>query len=418
MSGKEGWKIELVKEDLHIYTVCDCIDNQYYVTTEVPMIRHNKPESFLPMQIRDTDGIKEVYYEITGRCSFPNWAKTGKIGYEEFRRMLEGFRQLLKDIEEYMLSLNQVSFKKEEIYLDEKGRFFWIYTPFREENTQRRMEDLLLFILSVADYHDREALDLIYRTLNHLKKEGFSKSVLEELTEDKKCHMEDDVSPGDLSDSSIHEEENSRQKDTRIRPGPILILLFMGMDLAAFLYLCYCVSIRGSTIFLTLCLTAVILIFVILLPKGLTVFSEKKDSGARDRDKEKSRDEYTDIWEDDFQKKWREESYDETVFLSLPSNYDNPFLSSGKSDESIEIQVLPFYIGSEAGLNQLSIKNRAVSRQHAVIVRGEGDGYYLKDLNSKNGTTVNRKKALPEEMILLKAGDEIYFADDLWTFHF
>ena len=192
----------------------------------------------------------------------------------------------------------------------------------------------------------------------------------------------------------------------------------MGVDLAAFLYLCYCVSIRGSTIFLTLCLTIVILLFVIMLTKGLTNLPKKEVSEATGSDKEKSQDEYKDIWEDDFQKKWGEESYDETVFLSLPSNFNKPFLSSRNSNQSIEIQVLPFYIGSEAGLNQLSIKNRAVSRQHAVITRGEEDGYYLKDLGSTNGTSVNRKKALPEELILLKEGDEICFADDRWTFHF
>ena len=418
MTGKEEWKIELVKEDLHIYTVCDCIENQYYVTTEVPMIRLNKPESFLPMQIRDTDGVKTVYYEITGRCSFPNWVKSGKIGYGEFRRMLEGLRQLLKDIEDYMLSLDQVSFRKEEIYLDEKGSIFWLYTPCQEENTQKRMEDLLLFILSAADYHDREALDLIYRTLHRLKNEGFSQRVLEELTEDKICHPEDNLPSGALSEPIIHGEEDSCRKETKLHPARIFILLFMGVDLAAFLYLCYCVSIRGSTIFLTLCLTIVILLFVIMLTKGLSNLPKKEVSEATGSDKEKCQDEYKDIWEDDFQKKWGEESYDETVFLSLPSNFDKPFLSSRNSDQSIEIQVLPFYIGSEAGLNQLSIKNRAVSRQHAVITRGEEDGYYLKDLGSTNGTSVNRKKALPEELILLKEGDEICFADDRWTFHF
>ena len=407
-----------MKEDLHIYTVCDCIENQYYVTTEVPMIRHNKPDSFLPMQIREMDGKKTVYYEITGRRSLLNWGKSGKIGYEEFRRILEGFRRLLKDIEEYMLSLDQVSFRKEEIYLDEKGSFFWLYTPFHEENIPKRMEDLLLFILSAADYHDREALDLIYRTLHRLKKEGLSQAALEELTEDKGRQPDAAIAMDVLSESSMDEEKEPHQKDAKKRLAPTLILLPMGIDLAAFFYLCYCVSIRGSTIFLTLCLMIVTVVFAILLPKGVAALSERKDSEGKVSDMERNRDDPGEIWGDGFQKKWEEESYDETVFLSLPSGIEKPLLSSENTGESIEIQVLPFYIGSEAGLNQLSIKNRAVSRQHAVITRGEGDGYYLRDLGSKNGTSVNRKKALPEEPVLLKEGDEICFADDWWTFRF
>ena len=95
--------MEIIKEDLHTYMAYDFIENQYYTGTEVPMIRHNMPESFLPLQIRDMDGKRAVYYEITGRCSLPTWVESRKIGYEECRKILAGIRLLLMDIEEYML---------------------------------------------------------------------------------------------------------------------------------------------------------------------------------------------------------------------------------------------------------------------------------------------------------------------------
>ncbi len=416
-----------MKEDLHIYKVCDFKENQYYRTTEVPMIRFNKPDSFLPLQIRDIDGRKAVYYEITGRCSLATWVGSRKTGYEECRSILQGIRQMYTDIEEYLLSLDQVSLKKEEIYVDEKGRLLWLYTPFHEENIQKRMEDLLLYILSALDYHDRKALDLVYHTLHRMKKEGLSQMVLEDPEEYKENRSEACIytdSPSEIG-FPVHEDISSGRKKTKIRPFRALILLSLGMDLAAFFYLCYCVSIRGATLFLSICLTATILVFTILLVKGMGLFTGKKESGTMTPDPEEIKEhplpewegDIPEKWKEDFRGKWEEETYDETVFLNFPSCSDKPVLSSVHSGESIEIQVFPFYIGSEAGLNQLPIKNRAVSRQHALIVRGEMDDYYLKDLNSKNGTTVNRKKALPEELILLEDGDEIAFADDLWTFH-
>ena len=423
-----GRKIELVKEDLHIYMVCDFKENQYYRTTEVPMIRYNKPESFLPLQVRDIDGIKAVYYEITGRCSLQTWVGSRKTGYEECRSILQGIRQMFIDIEEYLLSLDQVSLKKEEIFVDEKGRLLWLYTPFQEENIQRRMEDLLLFVLSVLDYHDRKALDLVYHTLHRMKKEGLSQMILEEPEEYKENRADAGIYADAPSEIEVpnHTDLSFGRKETRTRPFRTLLLLPLGVDLAGFFYLCYCVSIRGATLFLTICLAVVILVFVILLSIGMRLFAVKKKTQTTDPDPEENKnhplpeweDDFPEKWKEDFREKWEEETYDETVFLSLPSCSDKPVLSSDHSGESIEIQVFPFYIGSEAGLNQLPIKNRAVSRQHAVILRGETEDYYLKDLNSKNGTTVNRKKVLPEELVLLTEGDEIAFADDLWIFHY
>ena len=425
--GEGGRKIELVKEDLHIYMVCDFKENRYFRTTEVPMIRCNKLESFLPLQIRDTDGKKAVYYEITGRCTLPTWVESRKTGYEECRRILQGIRQMFSDIEEYLLSLNQVSFSIDEIFVDEKGRLLWLYTPFHEEDIQKKMEDLLLFILSVLDYHDRKALDLVYHNLHRMKREGVRQMLLEDPTE----YTENRPDAGLCADSAseipseFNEDVSSGRKDIKIRPFPVQLLLPLAADLAAFCYLCYCVSIRGATPFLTICLTVAILAFAILFAAGMRLFIVKKDTGTVDSGPKGKvnhalgewREDIPEKWKEDFRERWENESYDETVFLSLSTCSDKPVLSSSHSDESIEIQVFPFYIGSEAGLNQLSVKNRAVSRQHAVIVRGETGDYYLKDLNSKNGTSVNRKKALPEEMVLLKDGDEISFADDLWTFH-
>ncbi|MBR5047204.1 MAG: hypothetical protein IKX76_03100, partial [Eubacterium sp.] len=255
--------MEIVKEDLHIYRVCDFDENPYYMTTEVPMIRHNLPGSFLPVQIRETDSRKTVYYEITGRCSLMTWAESRRIGYEECQCILEGIRLLLRDVEEYLLSLNQVSLKKEEIYVSGEGRLLWMYTPFGRDNIHKEMEDLLLWILTVVDYHDRKALDLVYGTIHRLRKEDPGLSGLGEWIcsggsrQDTKTDAERLPEFPVFEETDLHEQSSrkensdgpgSRDKKKKHIRSKTFILFAMCIDLAAFFYLCYCIYIRGATI--------------------------------------------------------------------------------------------------------------------------------------------------------------------------
>lgn len=52
----------------------------------------------------------------------------------------------------------------------------------------------------------------------------------------------------------------------------------------------------------------------------------------------------------------------------------------------------------------------AVSRRHAEFFRTEA-GWTIRDLGSRNGTELNGTKLEPEQTVLLKAGDEIVFAE-------
>ena len=56
-----------------------------------------------------------------------------------------------------------------------------------------------------------------------------------------------------------------------------------------------------------------------------------------------------------------------------------------------------------------------VSRVHARI-RKKDDGYYLADLNSRNGTSVNGRMLKPEEEYLLQNEDQVDFAKARYLF--
>lgn len=68
-----------------------------------------------------------------------------------------------------------------------------------------------------------------------------------------------------------------------------------------------------------------------------------------------------------------------------------------------------------ASQNDLVIANAAVSGNHALIKREE-QGMKLYDLNSSNGTRVNKRKLRENQGMLLKNGDKISFANSHFTY--
>ena len=64
-------------------------------------------------------------------------------------------------------------------------------------------------------------------------------------------------------------------------------------------------------------------------------------------------------------------------------------------------------MGREVGGTNLLLPERQISRRHAEIVR-KPDGFWLKDLGSKNGTFLNGKEV--REPVQLQDGDEIQVA--------
>ena len=75
------------------------------------------------------------------------------------------------------------------------------------------------------------------------------------------------------------------------------------------------------------------------------------------------------------------------------------------SPEEYELTRPEIIIGRHPNVD-ISIPSPAVSRLHARLTR-EGEGYFLEDLGSSNGTFLNSERLL--ERRLLKAGDQVRF---------
>lgn len=83
--------------------------------------------------------------------------------------------------------------------------------------------------------------------------------------------------------------------------------------------------------------------------------------------------------------------------------------------ETYELRGKEILIGKSKEKAKVLIQEPAVSRVHALLTKKES-GYYLQDMNSKNGTFVNGDRIPVHKEVLLKECDEIHFANI--CFHF
>ncbi|NLC67954.1 MAG: FHA domain-containing protein [Clostridiaceae bacterium] len=102
---------------------------------------------------------------------------------------------------------------------------------------------------------------------------------------------------------------------------------------------------------------------------------------------------------------------DNTVFLAVERN-KKPFLrqeGDGFVEETL-INKEDFLIGRLGGQVDYVVKNKAVGKIHAQVI-SRGGKYYIKDLNSKNGTYINHTRIDSNIEYEIKDGDRITFAN-------
>lgn len=105
-----------------------------------------------------------------------------------------------------------------------------------------------------------------------------------------------------------------------------------------------------------------------------------------------------------------QESYGNTIFMEAAvQRKENKLYGINKGNKyHITLEELPCTIGKMAGSVDIVIKDNTISRIHAKLTK-QGEGIYVTDLNSTNGTFKNGVRLDPHESVLIEEGDEIRF---------
>ena len=417
----------------------------------------NRIPGLLDCRVEHMDGKTMLLYDVTSRQSLRVYLEKRRVSAEILRTILGGILRAAENLEEYLLDPGHFVLKMEYVFLDaaaeETGL---IYDTGYEGDFYEGLKELAGGLLANVPEDDHEAILLGYRFCHELDVPARDTPALLGLLAGngrKEAEYEADPGSPDLyvpfpeASGNLYEEpsralpepireaapENAKK---RRRTGVLYAAAVTGGGLAIVL-LIYTVrtilpAYRGEV--LPLWLSAVPAAGIAAAFAILMLHRRRKKPAKEERslpdtavmnEQELFRDLYVPA---DCENPpaaglyVRPEEYDggpETQILSAPAGRSGRTARLVPKDTAYggaEIRLA----GAETRIGKLPeavdavIASPVISRIHARVMRRE-NGWFLEDLNSRNGTYVNGKNTAPGGTPLAD-GDEVRFADEGFIF--
>lgn len=416
------------------------------------MAEQNEIKGLLKLHSIKRDGIRYLHYEITSRQPLEGIYERKVMNYQDILNILNDIREVMENMQKYLLNPAHLIFIPEYIFVGADHRAAFCYFP--EAEKEESIISLAEFILKKLDHEDTQAVVLGYRFYQSVCKENFSVTrVWKELvltgeageegfgstvknaqteTEDqyelekeagepesfrgREYYKEQEFSEDyELQEYDVVHKERKKKKPLkkmewvfeRVHP----IILFSGLFFLAVIEILFYFQViqlaeAGGMFFLMI--SAEML--------GNRFWKSKKEKKKTYRTYEAYEEEelyYEKLQDEMYQKE--EEDIGETCCLTAVLNRQGLRLvhvagETGRGlypDICLEKGVL--FVGKRKGESDVILDSPTVSRMHARLEARDGQ-YFVKDLNSRNGTFCNDQKLHPQEQREISAGDRITFA--------
>ncbi len=427
---------------------------------EARMLIGNTIDGLLKFRIRKSDNQCQFCYEITSRQPLGRLLETKTISAEQLRRLLLGIAQTLTRMEDYLLTEEQILLDPDFIYVElESFQPGLCLLPGRRGDFPQEFSELLRFLLGKVDHQDKEAVILIYGLYRESLKDNYGlDNLLRWLIKEERPNGE-----GEKQDRSAEKPEMvyktgftpqepekpemmlwERAKDDSSRNNgfirspdfprkaviawiliiPLMLIFFWLQKGKEGVHLYVTSGILGGTVLIS----AAGVGFSIwkwrrnwaeymavqgedapLKPEDTTMQSEAKPPS------------WTMVFSEEEPEYEEEKEADDdsthTVLLwSRESNESQRrLIPENRMTESIVITYYPFLIGKQESLVDCVIREDGVSRLHVRIDQIDGE-YFLTDLNSTNGTSINGRKLEANETVKLNVGDQVGIAHLVYCF--
>lgn len=437
-------------------------------TMERKMLVSNEIEGILPCQIQNLEKGVEIDYEIDGKMNFCDFLENRMIGKKELHYFYESLLKTISNMRSYLIPVHRLFLNPESIFIDTLGeKLYFCCVPSYEQEIMEQIKTITELLLKHTDHKDQEGVFFIYGLYQMLQQSNMTVAMIEQYIEDSgknNCMTsmtkeEDSEFRKSLDIKSIswgaweevektkvneqtkqveYEDRSEKNIDTTVcykanderRKGNIekkngvqkkenkkkellhkitqagifvLCLLFLGLT-----FRFYQVHSRKNFLVglgMSVCTSVVFIDRERTYRKRRMEVAEKREDVRKGRkriDKE-------------------ELDGDKTVLLSYQGTEETkkqsiPYLKPlSSSEDRIVIGHTPLVLGSLRDAVDIVIQGRGVSRIHATI-EFESDTYYIRDLNSTNGTEWNGEPLFPQRPQELQRGDIILIGTHKYEF--
>ena len=414
------------------------------------MLFSNSINGLLPCTPRLIDGETSLYYEITSRQSLSQIYETKKFNSGDLKSLFEALFHTITCMEDYLLDADLLLLSPDYIYQDFESSFYFCCFPLESAPSGKDFVSLTEYLLPKINHEDNQAVLLGYGlykdSLESPLCPALLKTALAKLKPEKppvqnlfdshsfqKQDCSHEASPSQDIMTTFFEEETLHEKTS---VGWLIGIL---LSLSAFSVCVYfCLHYRLISVSQTI---INFLLFILLSGGSFLIFflvsrqQKKKSESVLDFSSDFSS--YSDSSHSDFSS---DSDFSPDFEISTPS-IPEPQPSSSSSDTvllqpdnpaTVPSASLTFFengqprtvflteefllIGKHPDLASLCLSTPTVSRLHARI-RKDFSYFFIMDLNSKNGTSINGKPLSPQEEYQLCDNDKIQISEVELIFH-
>lgn len=434
---------------------------------QIRMITVNSIGGILKCNTRILDGRVKLYFEITSKQPMTRVFEKKAIGMEELGRIIMGIKKAIENAGEYLLDVDNLIFDPEYIYMNiGTGEMYFCYLPYSENEASSSFHKLAEYLLGRLDHSDKEGVVIGYELYKCTMEENYSMDSIMNSISMKILNAADGMEKEGGGEKEIvccHEDYSGRQQadshagkgkeqsqmphkklesDEKLESGEKIIRYILGG--LAFVILAAAAVLKAEEIFGISSAKAAVAVLVIagaaLSAAGYRMCRRKAEkeyedvviktdytdrmkneiehrteSGEESRrinkrfmDEEEKADE---LEAERIQREEKEsdaEAYGNTVLLAYKPKYEQRKLVAIEAGNGMEIVIskYPFVLGKMPEAADGIINDSAVSRIHAEIIM-ENKKYFVKDLNSTNGTFLNGIRLEANEKLELNIDDEV-----------
>ncbi len=172
---------------------------------QIPMLRENLIPGVIQTDVRYMNGVRQFYYDISGKVSLQQTYERMNLGYEEIKSLVEALLQTIRTLKKYMLDGKGILLEPEFIFC-ERNHYFFCYYPDHEKELTQAFHELTEYIVREVDYRDEKGVHLAYVMHKATMEEHYSiEQIMNEFFEERE-ELQEEVSYERCEEEAFEEE--------------------------------------------------------------------------------------------------------------------------------------------------------------------------------------------------------------------
>ena len=383
---------------------------------QMRMIEENRIDGLLAISRKSLNGQEYYLYDISSLVSMEILFEGRMIGAENLIRIIDSLKKLSKKLEDYLLDLDGIVLRPDTVFIssDEQNIYYTYYSTL-DSNFEDELKKLFEYIIKKLNHKDTRAVAIAYGIYKRICDGNINVDTVfdYEEAEEPKCEViEEKIEVKDVLPQIAEEEREVADKSRLYIFYAIAGLL--GMVFLAFFAAIFIERIRPGRMERTTNIAVCMMLGV----AGYFVYNwyvKNKDSLVKIQHiRERIPYERTDVRiivpKENERPLYRESEPEAegTVLLGDTQTNAQHVLRWEQNGDYKRYDIVKeiTVIGSAPAKSDCVINLPGVSRMHARISK-VGEEYFIKDLNSTNGTSVNGRELACFEMCPIRRNDRI-----------